>query len=373
MRSSWKLFSIRGIDILLHSTFPLILIWAAVQYGYFSGGGFSGALFGIIVVSLLFVLVTLHELGHSFAAQYFGVPVERIVLLPIGGVAQLKRMPRKPIQEFIIALAGPAVNVVVALLMLSVAPVFNFSLGNFSALLENGSSLTAAAIFSLVFYYNIALAVFNMIPAFPMDGGRVLRSLLAMWLDYGRSTKIATVIGQILAVGMGFWGFFNGSFFLILIALFIFSGARQELFSVNRSERLRNLTVSHAYTNQPLTLSPYDNLQRAINLRRMGVQSEFPVVYAGQLMGFVTEPLLMKAISEREPWTMIKDIMIKTVSPVLVTTELRDVQERMQREQIMSLPVVEGTQFLGLITYRQIARLMQPTLRPDWRSGMRPT
>lgn len=366
MSGSFKLFSISGIDIRIHATFPLILIWAAFQFGFLVNGGLSGALFGITVVLLLFVLVTLHELGHSFAARYFGVPVERIVLLPIGGVAQLKRMPRKPYQEFIIAIAGPAVNVAVALILLASAPIFGVSFANPIALLTGSATLSLAAIMGYVFYYNAALAVFNMIPAFPMDGGRVLRSLLAMRLEYGRSTQIATTVGRILAVALGIYGIMNGGISLILIAFFVYNGATMENRMVQRSERLRGLKVEHAYTRQPLVLSPYDNLQRAINFRKTGLQREFPVVYAGQLMGFVREADLLTAVAEKPLWTMVKEIMTQNIHPVSEGSRLEEVQERMQEERISALPVVNGTQFLGLITNRQIADILNSLrMRPD--------
>lgn len=366
MRGSFKLFSVSGIDIRLHATFPLILLWAAYQFGILANGGTAGALFGVVIVSLLFVLVTLHELGHSFAARYFGVPVERIVLLPIGGVAQLKHMPRKPHQEFVIAIAGPLVNVVVGIVLLLLAPFLGFSINNPALLLSGVPELTIATISGYLFYYNAALAIFNMIPAFPMDGGRVLRSFLAMWMDYGRSTRIATTIGRVLAVGLGLYGLFNGGISLLLIALFVYNGAAQENRFVGRTEKMRDLKVVHAYSKQPLVLSPYDNLQRAINYRQTGLQQAFPVVYAGQLIGFLREQDLSLAIAEKPLWTPIKDIMIQNINPVSEMSRLEDVEARMQVEHVSALPVVNGTQFLGLITRRQIAEIIRTLrIRPD--------
>lgn len=357
MRSSFKILAVRGIDIRLHITFPLILLWGALQFGYLAGNGATGALFGIIFVILLFTLVTLHELGHSFAALHFNVPVKRIVLLPIGGVAQLAEMPRKPYQEFIIAIAGPAVNFAIALLLLAVAPLLGVSLSNPLALLGN-ISFDATTILGYLFYYNAALAVFNLIPAFPMDGGRVLRSLLAMRMKYGRATNIAVRVGQTLAIAMGIYGLLNGGFFIILIAFFIFNGAQQENRAVGQAERLRTLSVSQAIVREPLVLSPYDNLQRAINLRRLGIQSEFPVVYAGQLIGYVYEETLTHAIAQRPMWTPVRDIMSKQINPVSISSNLDDVQRRMQSEKLTVLPVVSGTQFLGLVSYRSILQAM---------------
>ena len=194
MNRSLKLFAIKGIDIRLHITFPLILAWAALQFGQMFGS-LNGALFGVVAVTILFVLVTLHELGHSFAAMAYDVPVKQIILSPIGGVAQLMRMPDKPGQELIIAIAGPAVNILMAFLMLA----FALALGiDFDTLFRGAAGLEGAtlmALFSYVFVSNIFLAVFNLIPAFPMDGGRILRALLALRLCLSGTLTVSRQIG----------------------------------------------------------------------------------------------------------------------------------------------------------------------------------
>lgn len=368
MNSSLRLMTIRGIDIKLHITFPLILIYAAFQFGFLAGGGWEGALFGVISISLLFALVTLHELGHSVAAQYYGVPVKQIVLLPIGGVAQLQRMPRNPWQELVIAVAGPAVNVVMAILMWLFALAFGFSLATSPLqLLIGGFTLSFAAIFGYIFFYNIILAVFNLIPAFPMDGGRILRALLALRLPYGRATQIAVSIGRGLAIIFGLYALFNGQIFLILIAFFIFTGATQEGQVVEQYERLRGITVQQAYTSQAIVISPYDTLQRAVMLRLMGWQADFPVFYNGELVGFLTENDLMQAMAQRGPATLVQEIMKRDITPVSLHNEIFDVQERMRDEQMRALPVMEGARFLGLVTYDHIRSLLRTlAARPDW-------
>lgn len=354
MNSSLKLFSVRGIDIKIHLTFPLILIWAAIQYGFLAGGGWEGAIFGVITISLLFVLVTLHELGHSFAARYFGVPVQQIILLPIGGVAQLKHMPRNPIQEFIIAIAGPAVNVFLAVILGTIALLFNFNWLNPLAALSGGLRLSANGILGFLFLYNIVLALFNMLPAFPMDGGRVLRSLLAMRLDYGKATKIAVRIGQGLAVAIGLYGLFGGGFFMMLIAFFVYNGASQEGRMIQQYECLRGLTVQQAYSSQATFLSPYDTIQRVVSLKLLGWQSNFPVFYNGKMVGLLTERDTMEALSRRGSRTLVGEVMSTHVQPVLPTDELFDVQQRMVNERITALPVIDEATYLGMITWRQI-------------------
>lgn len=366
MKSSIKLLSVRGIDINIHMTFPLILLWAAFQYGFLARGGWEGALFGIIIVSLLFVLVTLHELGHSFAARSFGVPVQQIVLLPIGGVAQLKHMPRKPIQELIIALAGPAVNVALVLILGTIAILFNMNVLNPLTILSSGFALSFSTIFGYLFLYNIILALFNMLPAFPMDGGRVLRALLAMRFDYGKATNFAARIGQAFAVLLGIYGLFNGGIFMIFIALFVYTGASQENQLVQQFERLRGLTVRQAYTSQATYLSPYDTIQRAVSLKLLGWQSNFPVFYNEQMVGLLTERDTMEALSRRSPTTLVGEVMSSNIVPVTPNQELFDVQQRMVNERLTALPVVEDAQFLGMITWRNINQLVQTlSAKPD--------
>ncbi|KAA3655915.1 MAG: site-2 protease family protein [Chloroflexi bacterium] len=366
MKSSIKLFSVHGIDIKIHMTFPLILLWAAFQYGFLARGGWEGAIFGIITISLLFVLVTLHELGHSFAARYFGVPVQQIILLPIGGVAQLKHMPRKPMQEFIIALAGPAVNVGFVILIGILAILFNITELNPFAVLSSGFTLSFSAIFGYLFLYNIVLALFNMLPAFPMDGGRVLRALLAMRLDYGKATKIAVRIGQAFAVLIGIYGLFNGGFFMILIAFFVYNGASQEGQLVQQFDRLRGLTVRQAYASQTAFLSPYDTIQRAISLKLLGWQSNFPVFYNERMVGLLTERDTMEALTRRGRMALVGEVMSTHIVPVTPDQELFDVQQRMVNERLTALPVMEGTQYLGMITWRNINQLVQTlSARPD--------
>jgi Zn-dependent protease len=370
MNSSLKLFSVRGIDIRVHLTFPLILIWAAFQFGVLGGGGLAGAMFGMIAISLLFVLVTLHELGHSFAALHYGVPVERIVLLPIGGVAQLRHMPDEPKHEFVIALAGPAVNVALAILLGGVALLFGLPLSN---PLSSGISLTFAAIFSYIFFYNIILAVFNMIPAFPMDGGRVLRSALAMKLDYGRATNIAVTIGRSLAVLFGIYGLLNGQFFSVLIAIFIFSGATQEGQMVQFRQRLRGYTVQQAYSSQVPILEPADSLRNVVDWTARGL-TDFPVAHFGTYVGFLGNEQLMAALQQHGPDQTVASVMAQDMQPVSLTTDLYDVQQRLNNERLGALPVVEYGRIVGIISGRHIRQMlrmaaMQPELFPRVQSA----
>ncbi|MBS3783092.1 MAG: site-2 protease family protein, partial [Anaerolineae bacterium] len=238
--TSFKLFSVQGIDIKLHITFPLILVWAAIQFGFLGQSGFSlsGAAFGVVVTLLLFVCVVIHELSHSLTSTWMGYPVEDIVLLPLGGVSQIEKMPEKPGEEFLMAIAGPLSNVVIAFL-LGVLSLFTpvSLLGGLRRIATDPMSLGWQDTLPYLILTNVGLAAFNLIPAFPMDGGRVLRSLLATIMPQTRATDIAVRIGQAFAWLLGLGGLLTGNLIWILIAIFVYSGAMQE----GRMTRIRGI------------------------------------------------------------------------------------------------------------------------------------
>ncbi len=215
---SFPIGSVGGTLIRVHVTFFLLLAWVAGSA--WIAGGAQAALDSVLFILLLFACVVLHELGHVLAARRYGVQTPDITLLPIGGVARLERIPEKPSQEFVIAIAGPAVNVVIAAILLvilgGILPAGSLELDN------PGVNLLARLAGA-----NIFLVVFNLIPAFPMDGGRILRAALAHWLGYTQGTRIAATVGQVLAFGFGFLGLF-GNPLLLFIALFVYLGATAE-------------------------------------------------------------------------------------------------------------------------------------------------
>ncbi len=374
MRDSIRLLTIRGIQLRVHLTFPLILIWAMLQFGLFTGLGWEGALFGVIVILLLFGIVVLHELGHSIAAQNYGIDVEEIVLLPIGGVAMLKRIPEKPMQEFVIAIAGPAVNFALAGVLLALDALFGLA-GRYADPVQglgDLQTLSVAAVFNYVFVANLFLAFFNLIPAFPMDGGRVLRALLATRLSYPRATAIAVGIGQTLAWVIGLWGFLNGAFFVILVAIFIYMGAGQENQQVQIRHVLRDLTVRHAYSRRVRVLSPTTTLAEAVEHVVTGFQSDFPVCEGDRLHGLVTYKNLLDGLSKHAPTTPVSAVMTTHLQPLTPEDALDHAQQEMMRQGIDVLPVVEGERFKGLLTSRDIGEVyrvasIQPDLLPKLR------
>ncbi len=236
---SWSLplLRVRGIDIKVHLSFFVILVWAAFSWGSGMGAGLEGAVYGIVVTLLLFACVTLHELGHAFAAQHYGLAVKDITLLPIGGVAQID-IPQNPKQELGIALAGPAVNVAIAVVLLLVGAVLRAtSIESPARVMDAMGGTQWSELLPYLTIANLGLVLFNAIPAFPLDGGRVLRALLALRTNYARATRIAASLGQGLAILFGLAGFASGDVILIVIAFVVWFGAKAESQQVAASDK----------------------------------------------------------------------------------------------------------------------------------------
>ncbi|MCA9996099.1 MAG: site-2 protease family protein [Anaerolineales bacterium] len=286
--------------------------------------------------------------------------MKNIVLLPIGGVAQLRQMPREPWQEFVVALAGPAVNVVLALLLGGVALAFKIPvLGGSIGVINGTAALSLTAVFSYVFVSNLALALFNLIPAFPMDGGRVLRALLAMALPYARATAIAARLGQVLAVALGIYGLFNGGIFLILIAFFVYNGARQENALVQRQAQLEQVTVGQVFSRQLQSLRPFNTLQDALALKSLTGQTSFPVYDGFRFVGLLTGAQLQDGLQRFSGWTAVNDLVRRDLPVVTPGDSLERVQSLLQQHQTEALPVVDDHTFLGVVTLNHLREVYQ--------------
>lgn len=359
MESGIPLFKVRGIQVRMHITFPLILIWGAIQFGFLARRGLTGAVFGVVVTLILFAIVVLHELGHSVAAQSYGVPVEQIVLLPIGGVAQLGRIPENPMQEFVIAIAGPLVNFALAGLLALIGAISGLEVGlaGLRSILDQLGSANLNAVFGYVFVSNLFLGLFNLLPAFPMDGGRILRALLASRMDYARATALAVTVGQAMAWLLGLWGFLGGGFFLIVVAIFIYTGAGQEGRMVQVRSVLRNLTVRQAYSKQVKSLSPQSTLRDAIEITLSSFQSDFPVCEDESLIGVLTHTQLVEALNRSGPDQPVAEVMRTDLAPVSPDESLFLAQQRLTEEAVDALPVVERGEFLGLVTARDVSEV----------------
>ena len=350
---SWSLNigRVAGTVVRVHLTFLLFLAW--IFAASYASGGAATAWDSLIFMVLLFLCVLLHEFGHIFTARAFGVPTPYVTLLPIGGVAQLERIPEEPWEEFLIAIAGPLVNVVIAAVLVY---LFGAELHTRAAAAVDNMGIPLADRLASV---NLFLALFNMIPAFPMDGGRVLRALLASRLGYVRATEIAASIGQFVAFALGFIGLmFNP--ILIFIAIFVYLAASSEAHMVALRAASRGVPVTYAMMTQFATLSPDASVDEAVQTLLQTSQSEFPVVDdLGKPVGVLGRADLIRAIKTRGADARVSDAM---------TTELPTVSHRVTLEQAFKLlqqrsaPAVGITdtagRLAGLVTGETIAEMM---------------
>ena len=303
-------------------------------------------------------------MGHALAARRFGIATRDITLLPIGGVARLERMPEDPRQELLVALAGPAVNVALA------AAVFAF-LGPAGSLVEpQNLEMVGGNFLVKVFWVNIALAIFNLTPAFPMDGGRVLRALLALKLNYVRATEIAATTGQALALLFGFVGLFYNPF-LVFIALFVWMGAAGEASMVQMRTALRGIPVSHLMMTDFQTLSTHDSLAHAVHHVLSGSQQDFPVVDQGVVVGVLTRSRMMSALASQGQGGSVAEVMDRDFQTADPSEMAHSAFQRLQECECRTLPVVRAGRLLGIVNSENLGEflLIQKALHQHTRVG----
>lgn len=357
MNWSFQIANVAGIPIRVHITFFLILLLGAYQW-FGLTGTLAGAVFGAALMILLFVCVTLHELGHSLVAKVFGVPVRDITLLPLGGVATITKNADKPLHELLIAIAGPLVNVVIALVLivplgLSIGPMLLTGHGLLPEAMGNTPSFNTALVW--LFAANVSLALFNLIPAFPLDGGRVLRALLAMFLGYPKATRLAVVIGQFIALSLGLYGVLNGQFILTLIAVFIFFGAGQETSVAEAKTVLDTLRVGDAYNKNALTLAVGDRVSRVVDYILTSYQPDFAVMQARNPIGLVTRNDVLKALASAPGDIFVTEMMQREFLKVDANKSLSEVRQLLEEKGTQIAAVYEGTAYLGLVGLEDIS------------------
>jgi Zn-dependent protease/CBS domain-containing protein len=363
---SWSLNigKVAGTVVRIHLTFLLFLAW--IFAASYASGGAATAWDSVLFMVLLFLCVLLHEFGHIFTARAFGVPTPYVTLLPIGGVAQLEHIPEEPGQEFLIAIAGPLVNVVVTILLVA------FAGATLQTSAAAGLDNTHIPMINRLAAVNLFLAVFNMIPAFPMDGGRVLRALLATRFGYVRATEIAAVIGQFVAFVLGFVGLMYNPI-LIFIAIFVYLAASSEAHMVALRAVSRGVPVSHAMMTHFESLSPEAHLDEAVQTLLRTGQGEFPVIDgAGKPVGVVGRADLIRAIKERGPDARVADAMSADMPTIGYRRCLEDAFKLLQQKQAPAVGVTDaGGKLVGLITGETIAEMMmlQDALPKGARAG----
>jgi Zn-dependent protease/CBS domain-containing protein len=347
---SWSLPILRvaGIQLRIHVTFLLLIGW--LGFGYYTAGGSAEAASRVLFILLLFLCVVLHEFGHALAAKSFGINTPDITLLPIGGVARLERMPEEPKQELIIALAGPAVNVVIALGLLIAIDWRGAA---------DSSVVEASTLPAKLLAINVMLVLFNLLPAFPMDGGRVLRALLATRLSYARATQIAASIGQGCAFVFGFIGLLWNPF-LLFIALFVYIGASQEAALAQMKDVSRRFPVSSAMVREFRSLPMTATLQEAVDALLATSQHDFPVVdESGSVAGILTRHDLISALRKDDPAIRVADVMRRDIPTVTTGTRFEEAFRIMQECNCPVVPVLDSMKRLvGLLTPENVSELM---------------
>jgi Zn-dependent protease/CBS domain-containing protein len=351
---SWSLNigKVAGTVVRLHITFVLFLAWIFVSN--YASSGATIAWNSLLFVVLLFLCVLLHEFGHIFTARAFGVPTPYVTLLPIGGVAQLERIPEEPWEEFLIAIAGPAVNVVIA------GALIAFAHANPRASAAMGIDDMQIPMVDRLAALNLFLALFNLIPAFPMDGGRVLRAALASRIGFVRATERAASIGQFTAFVLGFIGLFHNPI-LVFVAVFVYLAAASEAHSVALRAVSRGVPVSQAMMSHFLTLQPDTHIDEAVNVLLRTSQGAFPVVDAnGRLVGVLDRANILQSVKQAGPDARVVDAV--TASPVLTVScraTLEQALRLMQENSAATVGVTDAAgKLVGLVTSDTIAEMM---------------
>lgn len=365
MRGSLKIATIFGIDLKVHFTFLFILLLVAMQ-----GGPPEAMLFRGAFVLLLFVCVTLHEFGHALVARYYGIHVREIVLLPIGGVAVMGRIPENPRQELLIAIAGPLVNVLILAVLIPIWVSSTAGLSGQEPFIQRlreavhldgpaGVISPAMAMLLMLIGTNIMLIVFNMIPAFPLDGGRIFRAILAFFLPYAKATRIAASVGQFAAVALAVWGLLHGQIILTIIAFFIFIGAGSESSAAQAGTVLATRRVGDAYNKTAITLTMDHRVSHVIEHLLTSYQPDFAVVNRGRLVGVVTREDVLRWLAETPS---VYDVYVTEVmreEPQIVRVEaamsLDDVVKVMADRDTRIVAVFDADHFLGLVSSEDIA------------------
>jgi len=351
MKWSFKIAELFGISIKVHSVFLLLLVF--IGWSNASVGGLVAGIAAVLFILIIFFFVLLHELGHSLAAMRYGVRVRDIVLLPIGGVARMENLPKDPKQEIVIALAGPAVN------FATVAILFTLMKSAGQPVEWMNFTLTGMNLWNDILAVNLFMGLFNLIPAIPMDGGRVLRGLLAMRFSYGRATHYATNIGKIIAglfVLVGILWLHN--WWLVLIAIFVFAGAGSEEQIAKLREAIDQVPVARVMSTRMHILRPDDPLRRAIEHTYQSGQHDFPVLDGDRLIGMLPSDRVLDEVNYAASETPVRHLMNTRFLAVRPFASLSRVYEEMTTKGIGSVPVVENDRMVGMLTLENIGKYL---------------
>ena len=359
MKWSWRMGRVAGIEIHVHATFPLLFAWITVVM-LRSGATASGIAAALGLILAVFALIVIHETAHALTARRFGITTRYITLLPIGGIARLERMPREPKQELLIAIAGPAVNVVFAIVLYAILALS----GGISEVRDiaaaDSMTITASSILAELFIINVSLTVFNLLPAFPLDGGRVLRALLAMRSkNYVSATVAAARVGRVFALLFGLVGLFViDSPMLVVIALFVWLSAASEASWVQTSAALAEVPLANLLITDVQTLAPGDSLSAAVDFTVHGFQQDFPVVENGLLIGMLRRSDLVRGLSQDGGGGSVLSAMRKTFPSAPPDAKPEDALKLLTTAGTGAVPVVRDGRLIGLLTMENVMEFL---------------
>jgi Zn-dependent protease len=362
MGTSFTIGRIAGTSVRLHITFLLFLAWIGI--GYYLTGGLAAALDALVFLTLVFLCVTLHEFGHIAMARRFGIRTPEVILSPIGGIASLERMPEQPRQELLVALAGPLVNIAIALLLMA---LFGISASAYTA-----QHFETATLAERLFIVNVTLVLFNLIPAFPMDGGRMLRAFLAMNMGATRATSLAARIGQAFAALFVLLGLFYSPI-LMLVGVFIYFAAASEEKSASFSGFASRLTVKDAMEPSHLLLSVNQPISAAIDALLSTPQKDFPVLDGhSRLAGILDRDAMILGLHYQGTATTVGAVM-RGSEPLFIDEPLVEAFARLRQTGAHAEVVIDGAGHpVGVLTQENIAEMMMvENARPGWRVGRR--
>jgi Zn-dependent protease len=343
----------------------ILLAWIGLNY-WRSEQSIVAVIEGVGFILALFGCVVLHELGHALAARRYGIATRDITLLPIGGVARLERMPEDPKQEIVVAIAGPLVNVVIAAAIFAGLFISGNVVSSEQVTIVGGSFLVSLML------VNVILVIFNLIPAFPMDGGRVLRAILATRMDYAQATQQAANIGQLIALVFGLLGLFTNPF-LVFIALFVWIGAAAEANMAQVKSAIGGIPVGTAMLTDYHWLNPQDTLASAVELTISGSQKDFPVVEDGEVVGVLNQADMLTALTKGGPDTGVQKVMQRDVKFADSHEMLEAVLARLEQLGQRTMPVTHDGRLVGLITLDNIGEfIMIQAALTERRAGSAP-
>lgn len=352
MSSSLQLGRFAGIRVQIHWTFWLLFLFIAFLV-FSNQGTWTDLLWHSIFIVGLFFCVVLHEFGHALTAKKFGIDTRSITLLPIGGLASLKKIPDNPTEEFLVAIAGPAVNVVIALILALVVPVESYTGMDAEALQEELSMITGNNIFFYLLTANIALVLFNLIPAFPMDGGRIFRALLSMKMGRIRATQIAASLGKILALVFFLYGLFYG-IILSVIAVFVWFGAHSENIMIQQIELMRGYKIRDAMITEYTALNPDDTLETVVEKILASTEQDFVVIDNGEIAGILYLADLSQALKQSGEHARVRNVMDTSVRTLEAGAELSTAYQKLNRQNRNFFPVMENGEIVGVMDMNNI-------------------